>query len=91
MIQTVHLLESAIRIQRSTWKTVFSVVGSHASFNIEASFCQVNLMFSLEDEESPSLPEKSLQTPHSTQVTGNTAGYSGSHAPVAHSQGTYLI
>jgi len=24
-------------------------------------------------------------------VTGNTAGYSGSHAPVAHSQGTYLI
>ncbi|KTF89686.1 hypothetical protein cypCar_00002133 [Cyprinus carpio] len=40
-----------------------------------------------EDEESPSLPEKSLQTPHSTQMTGSTAGYSGSHAPVTHSQG----
>ncbi|XP_016147952.1 T-cell differentiation antigen CD6-like [Sinocyclocheilus grahami] len=39
-----------------------------------------------EDEESPSLPEKSLQTPHSTQMTGNTAGYSGSHVPVTHSQ-----
>ncbi|XP_042611499.1 T-cell differentiation antigen CD6-like isoform X1 [Cyprinus carpio] len=39
-----------------------------------------------EDEESPSLPEKSLQTPHSTQMTGSTAGYSGSHAPVTHSQ-----
>ncbi|XP_052435327.1 T-cell differentiation antigen CD6-like isoform X1 [Carassius gibelio] len=38
------------------------------------------------DEESPSLPEKSLQTPHSTQMTGSTAGYSGSHAPVSHSQ-----
>ncbi|XP_016313765.1 T-cell differentiation antigen CD6-like isoform X2 [Sinocyclocheilus anshuiensis] len=38
------------------------------------------------DEESPSLPEKSLQTPHSTQMTGNTAGYSGSHVPVTHSQ-----
>ncbi|XP_016396490.1 T-cell differentiation antigen CD6-like [Sinocyclocheilus rhinocerous] len=39
-----------------------------------------------EDEESPSLPEKSLQTPHSTQMTGNTAGYSGSRVPVTHSQ-----
>ncbi|XP_059423169.1 clumping factor B [Carassius carassius] len=38
------------------------------------------------DEESPSFPEKSLQTPHSTQMTGSTAGYSGSHVPVSHSQ-----
>ncbi|KAK2902740.1 hypothetical protein Q8A67_007453 [Cirrhinus molitorella] len=39
-----------------------------------------------EDEESPSLPEKSLETPHSTQMTGNTAGYSGSHIPITHNQ-----
>ncbi|XP_016315634.1 T-cell differentiation antigen CD6-like isoform X1 [Sinocyclocheilus anshuiensis] len=39
-----------------------------------------------EDEESPSLPEKTLQTPHSTQMTGNTAGYSSSHVPITHSQ-----
>ncbi|XP_077071108.1 uncharacterized protein LOC143723026 isoform X3 [Siphateles boraxobius] len=39
-----------------------------------------------EDEESPSLLEKSLPTPHSTQMTGNTAGYSGCHVPRAHSQ-----
>ncbi|XP_073703803.1 uncharacterized protein [Garra rufa] len=39
-----------------------------------------------EDEESPSLPEKSLQAPHSAQMTGNTAGYSGSHIPITHSQ-----
>lgn len=50
-------------------------------------YTEINMDNSLKcDEESPSLPEKSLQTPHSTQVTGNTAGYSGSHAPVAHSQ-----
>ncbi|XDV40667.1 hypothetical protein PO909_009705 [Leuciscus waleckii] len=39
-----------------------------------------------EDEESPSLLEKSLQTPHSTQMTGNTAGYGGCHVPRAHSR-----
>ncbi|KAK7158083.1 hypothetical protein R3I93_009320 [Phoxinus phoxinus] len=39
-----------------------------------------------EDEESPSLLEKSLQTPHSTLMTGNTAGYSGCHVPRAHSR-----
>ncbi|XP_056113088.1 uncharacterized protein LOC130089653 isoform X3 [Rhinichthys klamathensis goyatoka] len=39
-----------------------------------------------EDEESPSLLEKSLQTPHSTQMTGNTAGYSDCHVPRAHSR-----
>ncbi|XP_058603290.1 T-cell differentiation antigen CD6 isoform X2 [Onychostoma macrolepis] len=36
------------------------------------------------DEESPSLPEKSLQTPDSTQMTGNTADYS-STPTAAHS------
>ncbi|XP_026083490.1 T-cell differentiation antigen CD6-like isoform X2 [Carassius auratus] len=39
-----------------------------------------------EDEESPSLPQKSLKTPHSAQMSGNTAGYSGSPVPVTHSQ-----
>ncbi|XP_052475387.1 T-cell differentiation antigen CD6 isoform X4 [Carassius gibelio] len=38
------------------------------------------------DEESPSLPQKSLKTPHSAQMSGNTAGYSGSPVPVTHSQ-----
>ncbi|XP_043117750.1 T-cell differentiation antigen CD6-like isoform X2 [Puntigrus tetrazona] len=42
-----------------------------------------NTEIQCEDEESPSLPEKSLQTP---QMTGNTAGYSGCHVAVAHSQ-----
>ncbi|XP_051720911.1 T-cell differentiation antigen CD6 isoform X2 [Ctenopharyngodon idella] len=39
-----------------------------------------------EDEESPSLLEKSLQTSHSTQMTGNSADYSGCHVPRAHSR-----
>ncbi|XP_042628906.1 T-cell differentiation antigen CD6-like isoform X2 [Cyprinus carpio] len=39
-----------------------------------------------EDEESPSLPEKSLKTPHSAQMTGNTADYSSSHVPFTHNQ-----
>ncbi|XP_050988084.1 uncharacterized protein DDB_G0271670 isoform X3 [Labeo rohita] len=39
-----------------------------------------------ENEESPSLPDKSLQTPHSAQMTGNTAGYGGSHIPITHTQ-----
>ncbi|ROL44131.1 T-cell differentiation antigen CD6 [Anabarilius grahami] len=39
-----------------------------------------------EDEESPSLLEKSLQTSHSTRMTGNSAGYSGCHVPLAHSR-----
>ncbi|XP_067304406.1 uncharacterized protein [Pseudorasbora parva] len=38
------------------------------------------------DEESPSLLEKSLQTAHSTQMTGNTIPYSGCHTPRAHSR-----
>ncbi|XP_039506847.1 T-cell differentiation antigen CD6-like isoform X3 [Pimephales promelas] len=50
--------------------------------------CAKNLrdLSSAEDEESPSLLEKSLQTPHSTQMTGNTAGYSGCRVPRAHSR-----
>lgn len=33
-----------------------------------------------ENEGSPSLPEQSLQTPHDIQMTGNTAGYGGTHS-----------
>lgn len=43
-------------------------------------------LFSLEDEESPSLPEQSLQTPHNAQMTGNTVVYSG-----IRTQGTSFI
>ncbi|XP_059364256.1 T-cell differentiation antigen CD6-like isoform X4 [Carassius carassius] len=39
-----------------------------------------------EDEESPSPPQKSLKTPHSAQMSGNAAGYSGTRVPVTHSQ-----
>ncbi|XP_067260758.1 T-cell differentiation antigen CD6 isoform X2 [Chanodichthys erythropterus] len=39
-----------------------------------------------EDEESPSLLEKSLQASHSTQMTGNSAGYSSCHVTRAHSR-----
>ncbi|XP_059364257.1 T-cell differentiation antigen CD6-like isoform X5 [Carassius carassius] len=38
------------------------------------------------DEESPSPPQKSLKTPHSAQMSGNAAGYSGTRVPVTHSQ-----
>ncbi|XP_055066878.2 uncharacterized protein [Misgurnus anguillicaudatus] len=33
-----------------------------------------------ENEGSPSLPEQSLQTPHDIQMTGNAAGYGGTHS-----------
>ncbi|XP_056619253.1 T-cell differentiation antigen CD6-like isoform X2 [Triplophysa dalaica] len=36
-----------------------------------------------EDEESPSLPQQSLQTPHDAQMTGNTVVYSGFHTQAA--------
>ncbi|XP_057196478.1 T-cell differentiation antigen CD6-like isoform X5 [Triplophysa rosa] len=36
-----------------------------------------------EDEESPSLPQQSLQTPHNAQMTGNTVVYSRIHTQAA--------